>query len=97
MATPRSKDLAKAADDAVIAQAVMFTVVRFIGRTGPVTGPLKRSDLWDRFEFPVSDDVNRDAALAAARSKRDELGNDDHGRVPQIYAVGPGNVTVHVG
>lgn len=87
MKKKRSKDLAAEADAALIAKAEYFTVVRFVGRDPRDPGPILRSKIWDRTECPT---------LEAARALRDALGVDSAGRRGVIYAVAPGNLTVHV-
>lgn len=76
-----------AADNAAIATAAYFTVIRYLGRDPREPGPVLRSRIWDREEYPT---------LAAAVARRAALGRDAYGRGACIYAVTPDRMTVHV-
>lgn len=97
MAKVKSKDLARAADQAIIDRAEYLTVIRFIGRSpGRIVGTLRRETLRERLEFHSDTLGGPAAALAAARAAKAAIGTDEHGRPAVIYAVGAGGVTVHV-
>lgn len=84
----RSKDLQRRADEAAIAASNRFVVTIFRGRPEGTLGPVKRSELYIRKEFPT---------LTAAREYASTLGQTDHyGRRPAIYAVTREEYTIHV-
>lgn len=86
----RPKDIAQAADDAIIARAALFVVNWFLGRPDKVVGRLSRSEMWRREEFPT---------LAAARAARNAVPPDAQGRRGMIYASafeGSREITVFV-
>ena len=88
----RGKDLARAADEAAIAEARLFTVVRFRGRDA-ADGPVPRTALWDRREIRDADPAT---ALERARELKARLGNDAQGRRPMIYAVTDSGASIFV-
>ena len=86
----RSKDIAQAADDAVIASSRLFVVNWFVGRRPEtyITKVVVRSDLWERAEFLTLED---------ARHAQEWRGADQHGRRGLIYAVSQNSmITVFV-
>jgi len=90
----RSRDLARAADDAAFARSDVFTTVRFVGRSGYDHGPVSPGSIWDRREFSAASHGSREAALAAALADR-ALGTTD-GRGVFLYCVTPTGMTVHL-
>lgn len=83
----RPKDLAKAADDALIAASRRFTVNWFVGRAADDGGRVSRASLWDREEFTSLEDAR---AAVGAR------GCDEHGRKGIVYAITLTGQTIHV-
>jgi hypothetical protein len=82
-------------DEEAIARAPLFTVCRFLGRDA-ADGPVPRSPLWDRREFPSADYGSPAAALAAAKAAKAAIGRDQYGRAAIVYAVTNLGATIHV-
>lgn len=79
----------------VIASAVYYTLVSLKPRRGDeadITIEMMR----DRTEFWPAAYGNRDAALCAAKNRRDTTAPDEQGRRPLVYAVGTTGQTVLV-
>jgi hypothetical protein len=85
----KSKDLARIADHEKIRGATKFYVNWFIGRDRKTyeTGVVSREAQWKREEFDN---------LIDARSRRAEVGRDEHGRTGLIYALCDNGLSIHV-
>lgn len=90
----KKKHPSRIADEAAIAVAPLFTVVRFRGRS-PTDGAVPRSQLYDVKEFKA-EDGDSSSALEAARRYRLALGRDGYGRGAVIYAVSQSGMTIFV-